>query len=279
MPPLISIIIVSHNSEDFIETNIKFLEEQTYKNFELILVDSGSSNPETVEKVLKKSSILNKLFVKESNLGFAKANNLGLTHISLNSDITIFLNPDAFLPNKFLDDLSIIMNEKSIYEVLTGKLIRYDISSHKSTEIIDSAGIFRTWFGRWYDRGQGEIDQNQYSSNIIEQVPAICGALLICNSSVIKRVINNRDLFFDDSFFMYKEDIEVSRYLNRIGFRLGYSDRLTAFHCRGWQNRSEMSLLAKQLSAKNDVTVAIRYSKRSLPFALLKLLIVTLFKR
>jgi N-acetylglucosaminyl-diphospho-decaprenol L-rhamnosyltransferase len=272
MNDFFSIIVVTYNSEKFLATNLQFLKNQDYKKFELIIVDSGSKNKDYLKELTSKSDLDIKLILSDENLGFAKANNLGILNCSEKSDYTVFLNPDAFLPSNFLEDAQVLLHNG--VSVLTGKLLRYDIDEKQATSIIDSAAIFRDLIGRWYDRGQGQKDKLAFNSPNLESVPAICGALLICNNSVIKDVINRREQFFDESFFMYKEDIELSRYLITLGYQLNYSSSLIAFHCRGWQNRKSMSKMAKEFSAKNDLTLASRYSKRSIPFALAKLLYV-----
>lgn len=275
--PFFSIIIVTYNSQKFLGENLYFLEAQKSRNFELIVVDNGSEETDYLTGLEKRCSFPVSTLLSEENLGFAGANNLGIKSVCEKSTHTIFLNPDAFLPENFLSLLEAIATNGDAPEVLTGKLLRYDIGDRKPTTIIDTAGIVRSWYGRWYDRGQGEEDCGQFDA--LNEVDAICGALLICKTSVVHEVVEKRGRFFDENLFMYKEDIEVSRLLITMGYPQSYIPELVAYHCRGWQSRTMMSRKAKQFSAKNDLTVALRYSWRSLPFAMVKLFYVFLLGR
>jgi len=275
----IAIIIVSHNSEEYLGNNLSCLEVQDDKPSEIIIVDSASNFPNSLKKLANNLTIKTKIILESSNVGFAKGNNIGLENLDKNTDYVIFLNPDAFLTKDFLTNIIQVINKYKQLNIFTGKLLGYDIKIESPTGRIDSTGVFKTWYGRWYDRGQGEIELNQYDNEKLEPVPAICGALLICNYSLVKKIINTRGQFFNESFFMYKEDIEVSLYATKYMEETPtYISTLKAFHCRGWDNdRKKMSKTARFLSAKNDLTIAFRYSKLSIPFAILKYISVKLF--
>lgn len=274
----IAIVIVSHNSEKYLGNNLSCLEKQHDKPSEIIIVDSASQFPDYLKRLTHHLTIKTKIILSPSNVGFAKGNNIGLENLDKNTDYVIFLNPDAFLPENFIANTIKILEKYSSTNILTGKLLGYDISRECPTGRIDSTGIFKTWYGRWYDRGQGEVDRGQYDSEELETVPAICGALLICKYSLIKKIMNAKGQFFNESFFMYKEDIEVSLYAKSLGENPKYSAKLKAFHCRGWnKDRKKMSKTARLLSAKNELPIAFRYSKWSIPFAISKYIGVRLF--
>jgi GT2 family glycosyltransferase len=275
----IAIIIVTHNSEKYLSKNLDCLEAQNNKPSEVIIVDSASQDQNYIKQLTSAYNLKIKVILESSNVGFAKANNIGLQHVDSNTNYIIFLNPDAFLTDNFITDAILLFEKNTQLSVLTGKLLRYDLETNKPTRLIDSTGIFRTWYGKWYDRGQGEVDNGQYDKAKLEYVPAICGALLLCKYSLVQEIIRKRNCFFDETFFMYKEDIELSLYLNSMGNKLGYSYNLEAFHCRGWnKDRKKMSKKARFLSARNDLTVAFRYSKISIPFAVMKSLYVRRFE-
>ena len=74
--PLTSIIIVNWNAGKYLIDCITSLENQTYKNHEIILVDNASSDSsvELVQKNFPKVHIIK----NEENLGFAEGNNIGI---------------------------------------------------------------------------------------------------------------------------------------------------------------------------------------------------------
>ncbi|WP_407079416.1 glycosyltransferase family 2 protein [Candidatus Venteria ishoeyi] len=270
--------MVTHNSEKYLEINLSHIETQQFKPSEIIIVDSGSKCPNYLKELTKNLTIKTKVILNSSNIGFSKGNNIGLKNLDKNTDYVIFLNPDAFLPEDFIANIIYLTNKYKQLNIFTGKLIGYDVNAETSTNLIDSTGIFKNWYGRWYDRGQGKVDLGQYDNEILEYIPAICGALIICKYLLVKKIINNRRQFFDESFFMYKEDIELSLYTISVGEVPKYFFNLKAFHCRGWNNnRKKMSRIARLLSAKNDVIIAFRYSRLSIPFSILKYLGVKFF--
>lgn len=75
--PLVSIVVVNFNGSDYIEKFIKAIGAQTYKNFELILVDnlSEDSSIEILEKI--KPEFRYKIIRNNSNIGFAEGCNIG----------------------------------------------------------------------------------------------------------------------------------------------------------------------------------------------------------
>src|SRR5262249_41711624 len=123
---------------------------------------------------------------------------------------------------------------------LTGILLGYDIVQDKLTGKVDSTGIFRRWYGKWYDRGQGQTyDQKQY--NQPEPVPAICGALMLCRHKSLKETSLGPNIVLDPNYYMYKEDIDLSLRIRKKGWFLLFHPQFLAYHCRGWKtNRSQV---------------------------------------
>jgi len=250
------ILIVTHNSEQYIPKCISSLLAQGDKNFKLIIYDSGSKSNEYLKPYLSYANIT--LMFNNENVGFCKANNLVTNLVEKNCDYIIYLNPDIILPNNFIELIkkylfSIAMANVGVIGI---KLLRYDIVTDSKTNTIDSTGIFQTWYGHWFDRGQGEIDYNKYETNSKgELVPAICGALMICKMEALRKVELEKGEYFRNSFFMYKEDIDLSLRINRAGFLIKYNPKIIAWHGRGWQKRKQMSKQAKLLSAKNEIVI------------------------
>ena len=104
----ISVITVTKNSEKFLEENINSLENQTYKNFEHIIID-GKSTDRTVE-IIKKNSDKIRYWISESDSGLYDAMNKGIEASTgdiigiLNSDDIYF--PDALKTvNKYFSEI------------------------------------------------------------------------------------------------------------------------------------------------------------------------------
>jgi GT2 family glycosyltransferase len=91
---LVTIIIVNHNGSSLLEDCLNSLVDQIFTNYEVILVDNGSTDNslQTVARILPRIKILS----LGENTGWAKANNIGIR--SANSEFVVLLNNDTVPP-------------------------------------------------------------------------------------------------------------------------------------------------------------------------------------
>jgi len=270
MSPKVTAIVVSHNSEKTLDRCIQGLTTQDYPLESIILVDSGSTDQKFISHLQEQFSFE---FVLSENIGFSKANNLGYAKVQSDIDFVIFVNPDLFLPQSFVRDALKICDDTSI-GTLSGKLLSYDLEQDRPSGRLDSTGIQRTWFGRWYDRGQGEHDHGQYENS--ESMPALCGALLFCRKKALDSL---NGVIFDPDFFLYKEDIEICIRMRKFGWKLLYHPALSAYHCRGWKNeRSKMPYELRLLAAKSELLLYKKHPSPYMVWAVLKYFLVKVFR-
>ncbi len=256
--PEVSAIIVSHNSDLVLPHCLDALARQTIAVREIIIVDCGSDDRTALLALGGREGVK---VVETRNVGFSKANNLGMELVSPRTDFVVFLNPDTFLFPEFVETaLEICLNNPQV-GMASGKLCGYDIGQKKSTGRLDSTGIFRKWYGRWFDRGQSEQDWGQYDTPAF--VPALCGALLFCRMTALQAL---HGPVFDPDFFLYKEDIELSLRMRKAGWQLLYHPKLLAYHGRGWnKKRGTMPIELRCMAAANEILL---YKKHPSPFML-----------
>jgi N-acetylglucosaminyl-diphospho-decaprenol L-rhamnosyltransferase len=264
----IYVIIVTHNSMAFLETCLSHLDKQTIPAQEVIVVDSGSSDTTYLQSLSNRSMCR---LVTTDNIGFGRANNLGMQLLhGVEEGMVVFLNPDTFLPPDFLGQAVEVLNENPRAGAISGKLLGFDVTSMKATGQIDSAGIYRHWYGRWYDRGQGRQDEGQY--DLIASPLALCGALLCCR---LKALAPFGETVFDADFFLYKEDIDLCLRLRKSGWTLVYDPRLVAYHCRGWsQRRHSVAFALRLAAARSEVLLCQKHPGPQLFWAWSKFLAV-----
>ncbi len=269
----VHIIIVSHNSANILPTCLAYLEKQTREITSCTIVDSGSRDLTYLNGLghYRFPVAINCI----DNNGFSYANNIGYKSLNLSSDdLVVFINPDTFLFSSWIEDASCFFENYKNCGVLTGKLLGYDITMQKATGRIDSTGIYRKWYGKWFDRGQGEQDKGQFERTC--EVPAVCGALMACRASCLKEL---GDTVFDEDFFLYKEDIELSFRIRRCGWKLYYQPSLLAYHCRGWDDkRNLVDYRLRLMSAKNEVKLYCKHRSFYMAWALAKYLLVRAFR-
>lgn len=256
--PTCAVVIVTHNSEKYIPHAMASLQSQTRKPDYIIIVDSASKDPSYLNAYAKHRHT--HVEFAKTNLGFCRGNNVGYSLVPAECTYVLFLNPDAFLIPTFIEEAITFMEKKAHKKcaVMTGALLGFDVDLQQPTGVFDSTGIFSTWYGRWYDRDQGVLcTLRDYRK--VEEVPAICGALMFCRKTALDSVKINEDEVFDNSFYMYKEDIDLSYRLKKAGWHLTLVPQLTAYHCRGWQkNRSKVPKRLRMLSAKNELRMHVR---------------------
>lgn len=266
MASQLCIIIVTHNAEQVIGRCLSAIEAQTIRPAQTILVDSGSSDISYLNR-FKSESV--SLYCRD-NIGFAAANNFGVAQIKDTPEYVLFINPDTFLlPNSIEAALQVHARHGDI-AALTGKLHGFDLATGTASGLLDSTGIFRTWYGRWYDRGQGRADGACFARE--ELVPAICGAFMFCR---MQALADELPTIFDESFFMYKEDIDLCLRLRKKGWKLLYTPEVELFHARGWaKDRRAMDRELKLLASRNEIRLTLKHRSIYLTWALAKYLAV-----
>lgn len=108
----ISIVTASYNYENYIKETIKSVLNQTYQDWELIIIDDCSSdNSVNVIKSFQDDRI--KLFVNKQNLGLAKTLKLGIEKAT--GDWIVFLESDDLITSDYLaKKVQIIQKHKNI---------------------------------------------------------------------------------------------------------------------------------------------------------------------
>lgn len=253
--PSVAIIIVTYNSQLHMPKMIGCLQKQTHPASQVIIVDTGSEDLSYHQAYCHQAGY--QLIQAEKNSGFCRGNNVGMEALDPSVDYVFFLNPDAFLTPTFLEKAVAFMEqpENARCGALTGTTLGYDIVEDKPTGLYDTTGVFQKWFGKWFDRGQGErFEAAKFAKT--EAIPAICGAVFFTRYRALKEVLIHSKAVFDPTFYMYKEDIDLSVRLRKKGWKLLFVPQLIAYHCRGWNaDRKKMPRRMRLASAKNEWTI------------------------
>ncbi len=272
----IAVIIVTHNSQDVLPRCLEALSQQSIQ-LDIIVADSGSKDTSYLNNFNRRANIT---VLCDENIGFSQANNKGYQAVSQAAEFVLFLNPDAFLTKNSLQQaLNFLQNNQQV-GCVGCRLLGFDNKSGCPSGLLDSTGVFRKWYGRWYDRSQGEQDTGQYL--VQEDVPALCGAFLFCRQAMLRQLAGTKDQqakIFDPDFFLYKEDIELCIRIRKAGWQLVYQPAIKVYHCRGWQkNRNHISWQQRLAAAQSELILYRKHPSLYIIWALLKYLLVRLFK-
>lgn len=118
MSPLVSIITPTYNSEKFISETIQSVQSQTYENWEMIIVDDGSSDS-TFEKVTNIAKLDSRIqfYPQKQNVGPAKARNIGIDKVK-GKYMTFLDADDIWFPN-FIENSIKTIKETNIHFVFS----------------------------------------------------------------------------------------------------------------------------------------------------------------
>lgn len=278
----VSVIIVTHNSQEVLPRCVQILEQQSQQQrirTEIVIVDSGS---EDVSYLDTYGEIPNITVLLKENVGFSRANNAGYQAVSPRAKYILFLNPDAFVTENSLYKALEFLTEKENEKIgcVGARLLGFDRKSGVPTNLLDSTGVFRKWYGRWYDRCQGEKETGQYT--LPEDVPALCGAFLFCRQTMLAQLASDfpsGKAVFDHDFFLYKEDIELCLRIRKAGWRIVYHPEIQVHHCRGWRkNRQRISYQQRLTAAKSELLLYTKHPSPYILWALFKYLSVRWLK-
>lgn len=264
----VTIQIVTYNSEKDILKCIETINEQTYKNIEIIVIDNKSTD-KTVDLLTTEYPNV-KLIVNKENLGFCKGHNMGFKEGT--GEYVVVLNPDVVLDKHFVEEAVKVMENNPEVGLVSGKILRMKPDFTK-TNIIDSTGIIMLRNRRAYDRGQGEEDRGQYDYK--KDIFGVCGAAAVYRREMLED-IKIDDEYFDENFFAYKEDVDLSWRTKLFGWKCLYVPSAIAYHKRGWKenNRKKISPLLKVHSIKNRYLMILKNDRlidfiKDLPYILL----------
>lgn len=260
---LISLVIINYNNKSYLKRCLTSIENQTYKNLEIIFIDNESKDGsfEFMKEEYSEKNIL--LIRNEVNNGYAGAANQGIK-LSRGKYVMI-LNPDIIMDKNFIGEMHHFINKDDNIGALSGKLLKYDFVNDRKLNIIDSAGIMMCDDTKFVDKGQNEEDLGQYDK--VEQVFGVCGAAPLYRRSILEKV-KVFDEYFDEDFFAYKEDIDLSWRINLAGMKNMYYYKAVAYHGRGInsakgivniiKNRKNQSSFLKELSFINHICMLIK---------------------
>ena len=136
---LISIIIPVYNAEKYISNTIKSLFSQTYKNFEVIIIDDGSSDNsmQIVDKEMKQKNIPYTI-IRQANQGVGKARNVG--YENANGEWILFLDADDTINPFSIEIYTKIIEKEEKVDIIFSKF--RDVDEKNS---LDSAEYENTY--------------------------------------------------------------------------------------------------------------------------------------
>lgn len=250
MEKKVTVQIVTFNSEKNIEKCLESVFSQNHDVSEVIIIDNNSQDKTL--NILSKYEDKIKLIRNKNNLGFSIAHNQGIRVAS--GDFILILNPDVVLENDYIKKL--LDKDRDRVGSLTGKLL----SNKNLPKIIDSTGLVINRRRQAFDRGQGEIDIGKFDNNT--DIFGACGAAALYKKEMLEEIKVGKE-YFDESFFLYKEDVDIAWRAQINGWKSIFVSDAIAYHNRGWKRgrRKEIPTNIRIHSLKNRYLMLIKNEK------------------
>ncbi len=227
MKPLISIVIPNWNGRELLEHCLASLQKLTYPRYEIIIVDNGSAD-DSLQFITENypGAIIVPL---STNTGFAHAVNVGIQ--SSKGDYIALLNNDTEVEPNWLDELLVGFSRSDSIGIVASKLLNF-----YERDRIDSAGDVLNIVGQGYAIGGGCKDGPEW--NIGKFIFSGTGG-----ASIYKRAVFDAIGLFEETFFMYFEDMDLSYRAQRAGFTVWYQPSAVVYHIQKASSRRSKAFL------------------------------------
>lgn len=232
---LVSVIIVNYNVKFFLEQCLIAVGESLRNEpGEIIVFDNASIDG---SREYLEPKFPNVRFIwNDENLGFGKANNRALKEAK--GDIILFLNPDTIIGEGCLQRTAGFLRQRQDVGALgvrmidgSGSFLKESKRAYPSvmTSFYKLCGLCSLFpsspvFANYY---LGQLDQTQ-----THEVDVLAGAFMMVKKEVLVKTGG-----FDEQFFMYGEDIDLSYRIQKAGYKNYYYADETIIHFKGESTR------------------------------------------
>jgi len=217
----VAIVVLNWNEINDTLKCLDSLSSQNYRLFHIIVIDNGSTDNsrELLDKYQAKHSEIVEVIYSHKNLGFAGGVNTGIKWaLKKDFEYVALFNNDAIADKNWLKNLVDVIQSKEI-GISTGLLLDED------GRTIDSTG---DWYSVWglpfpRNRGDGRIEACKDGL-----VFGATGGASLYKTEMLKNIG-----LFDEDFFAYYEDVDISFRAQLAGWKATYSSDAIAYHKQG----------------------------------------------
>ncbi|MBC8578935.1 glycosyltransferase family 2 protein [Zhenhengia yiwuensis] len=262
---MVSIVIPNYNGNNYLDRCLQSINVNNTLVQEVIIIDNYSRDGEYNWVKKKYPYIIWKQLNK--NYGFSKAVNKGI-HMARGKYI-LLLNNDTEIYEDFIEELvRSIENDERIFAVCS-QMIQY---YHQN--LIDDAGDEYTILGYTNKRGAGG-PLNRYNKE--EKVFSACAGAALYRKSIFEEIG-----YFDEHFFAYMEDVDISYRALIHGYKNMYCPEAKVLHIGSATSGSKYNAFKVRLAARNNIYVPYKNMPFlqliiNMPFLLLGYLIKYIF--
>ena len=264
--PKVVVSLVTHNESRDVERLLPTVFGQSLRDLALVAVDNASEDGTraTLAAFERAAPVPMTVISSSENLGYTGGHNLGISKaLEAGAEWVLVLNADVVLDPSFLEHLveeagNPVRREAGAF---TGKILRADGAELAPTRVLDTVGIRMTRSGRHFDVGAGLVDDGRYDRPA--EIFGVSGCVALYRAAALADVKISTG-YFDDDFFVYREDVDLAWRLQGRGWRARCVPSARAWHRRRNlpERRREMSALANLHSVKNRFLLRVNNAGR-----------------
>lgn len=253
----LSVIILNYNVQHYLELCLQSVEAAIVNlDAEIIVVDNHSSDDSC--KMVKHKFPKVKLIANNENLGFSKGNNIGVE--AANGEYLCILNPDTVLAEDTFTKILDFATGQDKLGIVGCKLI--DGTGHflpESKRNLPTPFVaFKKLLGFPKSYYASYLDENDTG-----EISVLVGAFMVMKHSLYSQLNG-----FDEDFFMYGEDIDLSYRATKLGYKNFYYGNIEVIHFKG-----ESTLKDQQYASRFFGAMKIFYRKHFKNIQLVNLLV------
>ena len=232
----VSVVIPNFNGIAFLDSVLGSLEGQTMRDFEVILVDNGSSDGSC--SFVAGSYPWVHIVELPENYGFCRAVNEGIQ--AAKAPYVLLLNNDTEVAENFLEEMAAALKRHKNAFSCGAKMVQYH-----DRDKLDDAGNYYCALGWSYARGKGK-DIRLYEKE--EQIFAACGGAAIYRKKILEQIG-----CFDEEHFAYLEDTDIGYRAKIYGYENWYAPKAIVYHVGSGTSGSRYNQFKTRYSSRNNI--------------------------
>jgi GT2 family glycosyltransferase len=244
----VTVVVPNWNGERFLDLCLSSLREQSFKDFDTVLVDNGSTD-DSLTFVDRNFPEVRVLQLGE-NKGFSAAANAGIK--ASETEYVALLNNDTEVDPDWLEALVRAAESHPEAGLFASKLVNF-----YDRRLLDGAGDALRRGGLPYRIGHKELDRGQFDEPTF--VFSACAA-----AALYRRALFEEVGLFDEDFFSNCEDADLSFRAQLFGYQCLYVPGSVVYHMVSASTGGKRSTTNTRLGTQNSVNLLIK----NLPAAL-----------
>ena len=240
--PRVTVVIPNWNGERFLDFCLTSLRRQSFKDFETVLVDNGSTDTSVGFAERNFPEVL--VISLNENRGFSAAVNAGIG-VS-RAEYVALLNNDTEVDPGWLEALVRAGESQLEAGLFASKLVDFH-----DRRVLDGTGDALRRSGLPYRIGHQELDRGQFDEPAF--VFSACAAAALYRRSLFEEIGP-----FDEDFFAYCEDGDVSFRAQLAGYKCLYVPKAVVYHMGSASTGGKRSPTATRLGTQNSVNLLVK---------------------